>query len=194
MDILRMNGVLLYAMLYACTKLMNYSIMMWFPLYMSLQGVSHFDIGAVMILYEVSGMLGSFLFGWLSDALNSRVIPLITLSIISAPTVVLMNFYTGEMAFYMYGGLLGCSHIGISNIISSVVSIDLGKQNVGMVYGVIDGTASISAGVGMFLIGVLYKYSWAFVWGLIFLMNILAFVPLGILHNRANLNNSMNKK
>ena len=61
------------------------------------------------------------------------------------------------------------------------MSIDLGKENVGVVSGFLDGFASLVTGGVMMAIGVLQAYSWSYSWVLLIGINILAFIPFTLI-------------
>ena len=180
-EALQVKGIINYSLAYSCVKMMNYTVMMWLPLYMSYNGVGTSSVGIVMILYEIAGGIGSFGVGWITDRLKSRLLPLIVLVCVSIAPAIVLAVASETAVFAVCSAALGLSHIAISNMISGVVSIELGKKKVGLITGIIDGTASLAAGLGMFVIGVLQSYDWTFVWGFMVLVNVAALVPLILL-------------
>ncbi|XP_032828386.1 sugar phosphate exchanger 3 [Petromyzon marinus] len=182
-------GVALYSLAYACLKLVNYSFFFWLPFYLSGHfGWSEADADRMSIWYDVGGIIGGAAGGLVSDRLGKRA-PIITLMLILA---------TGSLVGYKYspnnksvnGFLMGVTGFfvgGPANLISSAVSADLGRQGpvqgnqeaLATVTGIVDGTGSLGASVGQFLVAVIKnKLGWGWVFYLFILMTLLTIVCL----------------
>mmetsp|Transcript_27002 Transcript_27002/g.26633 ORF Transcript_27002/g.26633 Transcript_27002/m.26633 type:complete len:276 (-) Transcript_27002:362-1189(-) len=65
--------VAIYAFTYACVKLLNMSLVMWLPFFLDKQ--IHVDkslIGTIANLYDIGGLVGGFIFGWVTDKMGFR--------------------------------------------------------------------------------------------------------------------------
>uniref|UniRef100_A0A8D2CVN1 Sugar phosphate exchanger 3 n=1 Tax=Sciurus vulgaris TaxID=55149 RepID=A0A8D2CVN1_SCIVU len=152
-------GVIPYSLAYACLKLVNYSFFFWLPFYLS----NNFrwkeaEADQLSIWYDVGGIIGGTLQGFISDILQKRA-PVLALSLLLA-----------------VGSLVGYSRFfigGPSNMISSAISADLGRQELiqgssealATVTGIVDGTGSIGAAVGQYLVSLIQDnlgWMWVF--------------------------------
>ena len=168
-------GVLLYALSYACLKMVNYSFFFWLPTYLS-QGL-HWDdklSDRLSNFYDIGGILGGIVAGVITDLMGIR-----------SPIVCLMLFLS-MISIYLYSSL-GGTYIanvilmiitgflvgGPANIIPTAITADLGKQEkvrgsteaLATVTGIIDGTGSAGAAIGQYLVGIISKYGgwkWVF--------------------------------
>uniref|UniRef100_A0A8C8Z127 Sugar phosphate exchanger 3 n=1 Tax=Prolemur simus TaxID=1328070 RepID=A0A8C8Z127_PROSS len=158
-------GVIPYSLAYACLKLVNYSFFFWLPFYLS----NNFrwkeaEADKLSIWYDVGGIIGGTLQGFISDILQKRA-PVLALSLLLA-----------------IGSLIGYSRFfigGPSNMISSAISADLGRQELiqgssealATVTGIVDGTGSIGAAVGQYLVSLIQdKLGWMWVFYFFILM------------------------
>nr|KAF6419409.1 solute carrier family 37 member 3 [Rousettus aegyptiacus] len=152
-------GVVPYSVAYACLKLVNYSFFFWLPFYLSNNfGWKEADADKLSIWYDVGGIIGGTLQGFISDVLQKRA-PVLALSLLLA-----------------IGSLVGYSRFfigGPSNMISSAISADLGRQDLvqgssealATVTGIVDGTGSIGAAVGQYLVSLIQDnlgWMWVF--------------------------------
>uniref|UniRef100_A0A9L0IKF7 Sugar phosphate exchanger 3 n=1 Tax=Equus asinus TaxID=9793 RepID=A0A9L0IKF7_EQUAS len=152
-------GVILYSLAYACLKLVNYSFFFWLPFYLSNNfGWKEAEADKLSIWYDVGGIIGGTLQGFISDVLQKRA-PVLALSLLLA-----------------VGSLVGYSRFfigGPSNMISSAISADLGRQELiqgssealATVTGIVDGTGSIGAAVGQYLVSLIQDnlgWMWVF--------------------------------
>uniref|UniRef100_A0A2K6EW85 Sugar phosphate exchanger 3 n=1 Tax=Propithecus coquereli TaxID=379532 RepID=A0A2K6EW85_PROCO len=158
-------GVIPYSLAYACLKLVNYSFFFWLPFYLS----NNFrwkeaEADKLSIWYDVGGIIGGTLQGFISDILQKRA-PVLALSLLLA-----------------IGSLIGYSRFfigGPSNMISSAISADLGRQELiqgssealATVTGIVDGTGSVGAAVGQYLVSLIQdKLGWMWVFYFFILM------------------------
>uniref|UniRef100_A0ABI7YJ63 Sugar phosphate exchanger 3 n=1 Tax=Felis catus TaxID=9685 RepID=A0ABI7YJ63_FELCA len=152
-------GVIPYSLAYACLKLVNYSFFFWLPFYLSNNfGWKEAEADKLSIWYDVGGIIGGTLQGFVSDVLQKRA-PVLALSLLLA-----------------VGSLVGYSRFfigGPSNMISSAISADLGHQELiqgssealATVTGIVDGTGSIGAAVGQYLVSLIQDnlgWMWVF--------------------------------
>ncbi|XP_054582251.1 sugar phosphate exchanger 3 isoform X3 [Eptesicus fuscus] len=134
-------GVIPYSLAYACLKLVNYSFFFWLPFYLSNNfGWKEAEADKLSIWYDVGGIIGSP---------NDKSI--------NALLMAVTGFFIG----------------GPSNMISSAISADLGRQELiqgssealATVTGIVDGTGSIGAAVGQYLVSLIQDnlgWMWVF--------------------------------
>uniref|UniRef100_A0A671EBD3 Sugar phosphate exchanger 3 n=1 Tax=Rhinolophus ferrumequinum TaxID=59479 RepID=A0A671EBD3_RHIFE len=152
-------GVIPYSLAYACLKLVNYSFFFWLPFYLSNNfGWKEAEADKLSIWYDVGGIIGGTLQGFISDVLQKRA-PVLALSLLLA-----VASLVGYSRFFIGGP---------SNMISSAISADLGRQELiqgssealATVTGIVDGTGSIGAAVGQYLVSLIQDnlgWMWVF--------------------------------
>jgi len=160
-----------YTAAYTCLKLMNYGVMFWLPFYLSagleLEGRI---IGLLATLFDLGGVLGGVAIGHLSDRIGARVLVIAPLVLFSLPLLVAFLLVPATFVYplFLIVPLLGVTIITPTNLISSTVASDLshkmeteeGRKVLSTVTGIIDGTGSLGAAMGMFVIGLLQDDSW----------------------------------
>ncbi|XP_023386047.1 sugar phosphate exchanger 3 isoform X2 [Pteropus vampyrus] len=168
-------GVVPYSVAYACLKLVNYSFFFWLPFYLSNNfGWKEADADKLSIWYDVGGIIGGTLQGFISDVLQKRA-PVLALSLLLAigslvgysrsPNDKSINALLMAVTGFFIGGP--------SNMISSAISADLGRQDLvqgssealATVTGIVDGTGSIGAAVGQYLVSLIQDnlgWMWVF--------------------------------
>uniref|UniRef100_A0A2K5EWG7 Sugar phosphate exchanger 3 n=1 Tax=Aotus nancymaae TaxID=37293 RepID=A0A2K5EWG7_AOTNA len=156
-------GVIPYSLAYACLKLVNYSFFFWLPFYLSNNfGWKEAEADKLSIWYDVGGIIGGTLQGFISDVLQKRA-PMALLARVSSLLDELVRFFIG----------------GPSNMISSAISADLGRQELiqgssealATVTGIVDGSGSIGAAVGQYLVSLIRdKLGWMWVFYFFILM------------------------
>ena len=163
-----------YTGVYAFLKLITYGVMFWMPFYLSegleLEGG---EIGLLASLFDLGGVVGGMVVGHVSDRLSNRVLIVSPLVFLSMPLLLIFLLISGDVSFLLYlvVPLLGVAIISPTNLISSTVASDLSQKTeiegnrkvLGTVTGIIDGTGSASAALGMFIIGLLQDFSWTYV-------------------------------
>lgn len=165
-------GVAAFAATNAFTKMVAYSLLLWFPLYLSEQfNATGAAADLLSTLYDVGGVAGGIAFGVLSDWAFARgmgrslVISLMLL--LSAVTLALFAFFfestLAGTAFLMT--LTGLFSNSAYNLINSAVATDLGSHPVlagntmavSSVTGIIDGSGSVGAALGQPLLAVIVE-------------------------------------
>ncbi|XP_045022402.1 sugar phosphate exchanger 3 isoform X5 [Bubalus bubalis] len=168
-------GVIAYSLAYACLKLVNYSFFFWLPFYLSNNfGWKEAEADQLSIWYDVGGIIGGTLQGFISDMLQKRA-PVLALSLLLAigslvgysrsPNDKSINALLMAVTGFFIGGP--------SNMISSAISADLGRQELiqgssealATVTGIVDGTGSIGAAVGQYLVSLIQDnlgWMWVF--------------------------------
>ncbi|XP_004629192.1 sugar phosphate exchanger 3 [Octodon degus] len=168
-------GVIPYSLAYACLKLVNYSFFFWLPFYLSNNfGWKEAEADKLSIWYDVGGIIGGTLQGFISDVLQKRA-PVLALSLLLAVGSLVEysrspnNKSINALLMTVTGFFIG----GPSNMISSAISADLGRQELiqgssealATVTGIVDGTGSIGAAVGQYLVSLIQDnlgWMWVF--------------------------------
>lgn len=153
---------------------MTYGVMFWMPFYLG-EGLEldGREIGVLASLFDLGGVAGSIIFGHLSDRLSSRVLVIAPLVFATLPLLVLFLLVSADVAFLLFAivPFLGVAILSPTNLIGSTVASDLSQKTemegnrrvLGTITGIIDGTGSAAAALGMFIIGFLQDFSWTYV-------------------------------
>ena len=175
-------GVIPYALSYACLKLANYAMFFWLPFYLSHSSAeksgSAANIDAISSSFDYGQILGGFFAGWISDRLRTRA-PVVVVMLLMSSVALLSFFVLGSPAIGLLvvmipvtGFLLG----GPANMISSAIAADLGSSVKGSgkalatVTGIIDGTGSVGAAAGQYLVYALSNCHVSCSWPPVFIM------------------------
>ena len=179
----RIHGVIEYTVVYSCCKFMNYAWIMWLPYYLyTVVQLEYLQIGVLTLLYEAGAMVGAFGGGWISDRVRSRTGTVKIMLCFPAPLAILL-WYADDSMIVVIGACcfgLGASVAGVCELMSSCVSADLavGSRQIATISGIMDGTGSMAAGVGVFFVGYLQTFSWVYVFGIIVIADIFAILAL----------------
>lgn len=173
---LRIPNVVGYAMAFGFFKLVNYAMFFWLPYFLA-QHYSPAQSNLISVLYDVGMMPGGIIVGAVSDLLGGRRACVIAVFMVFlAPLLVLFALYAETMqpvALLLMLGVMGILIGGPNNIITSAVAADLAdhpsvKNNakaLGTVTGIINGSGSVIAALGLLVIGPLQlAYGWNSVW------------------------------
>jgi len=157
-------------------KLVNYTLFFWLPFYLT-KYFSPTTSNLISILYDIGMMPGGIITGYLSDIFGGRratvccgmLLGLCPLLYFFSQNMNNLSIYWLLTIMCLMGVLVG----GPNNIITSAVAADLAghptirKNNraLGTVTGIINGTGSITAALGLSLVTYLQvTYGWAWVW------------------------------
>ncbi|KAM9327827.1 sugar phosphate exchanger 3 isoform 1-T3 [Pholidichthys leucotaenia] len=164
-------GVLPYSLAYACLKLVNYSFFFWLPFYLSNNyRWKEAEADRLSVWYDVGGIIGGTVQGLISDLMGKRA-PVLVLSLVLAMGA-LVGYSRSPNDQLINAVLLATTGFfigGPSNIISSAISADLGRQEalrgskeaLATVTGIVDGTGSIGAAAGQYLVSLIEsKLGW----------------------------------
>lgn len=192
-------GVLPYSLAYACLKMVNYSFFFWLPFYLS--NNYHWkeaEADRLSVWYDVGGIIGGTVQGLISDFMGKRA-PVLVVSLLLAMGALVGYSHSpndqgiNAVLLATTGFFIG----GPSNMISSAISADLGRQEalrgsqeaLATVTGIVDGTGSIGAAGGQYLVSLLEsKLGWMCVFYFFVIMtggSILFITPLLIRELRA---------
>ncbi|XP_070784699.1 sugar phosphate exchanger 3 isoform X3 [Enoplosus armatus] len=160
-----------YSLAYACLKLVNYSFFFWLPFYLSNNyGWKEAEADRLSVWYDVGGIIGGTVQGLISDLMGKRA-PVLALSLALAMGA-LVGYSRSPNDQVINGALLATTGFfigGPSNMISSAISADLGRQDalrgsqeaLATVTGIVDGTGSIGAAGGQYLVSLIEsKLGW----------------------------------
>ncbi|XP_067024606.1 sugar phosphate exchanger 3-like [Acropora muricata] len=186
-------GVIPYSLSYACLKLVNYSFFFWLPFYLSNKfGWKDTVSDRISTFYDVGGIIGGIIGGLISDMIGKRTPLVVVMLIISVP---MLNIYANVGGSYTINatlmGVTGFFIGGPANLISAAISADLGRQGavsasseaLATVTGIVDGTGSVGAAIGQFLVPVINTHSgWKPVFYLLMVMAFMSFMCLLIPH------------
>ncbi|XP_076362363.1 sugar phosphate exchanger 3-like isoform X2 [Tachypleus tridentatus] len=160
-------GVIPYSLAYACLKLVNYSFFFWLPYYLQSEyGWIEAVADRLSVWYDVGGIIGGVLIGLASDKLGVRS-PLMGIMLLLSPLSLFIYKASGS-DLIMNGFLMGVTGFfiaGASNLVSTAISADLGRQKVlsgnkealSTVTGIVDGTGSAGAAIGQLLVPLLHR-------------------------------------
>uniref|UniRef100_A0A3B5AL20 Sugar phosphate exchanger 3 n=1 Tax=Stegastes partitus TaxID=144197 RepID=A0A3B5AL20_9TELE len=164
-------GVLPYSLAYACLKLVNYSFFFWLPFYLSNNYKwKEAEADRLSVWYDVGGIVGGTVQGLISDFMGKRA-PVLTVSLVLAMGA-LVGYSRSPNDQVINAVLLATTGFfigGPSNMISSAISADLGRQEalrgskeaLATVTGIVDGTGSIGAAGGQYLVSLIEsKLGW----------------------------------
>lgn len=148
--------------------------------------LSHKSAGILSTIFDVGGVLGGILAGYISDKIEARAVTSLTFLLLSIPALVLYRAF-GSISMYTNTGFMFLSGLlvnGPYSLITTAVATDLGTQNLikgnsralATVTAIIDGTGSVGAALGPLLAGYISSSGW----NSVFFMLILAIFLAGL--------------
>ena len=180
-------GVIPYALSYACLKMVNYTFFFWLPTYLS-QGLHWNDDVSDKLsnFYDIGGIIGGIIAGIITDAMGVRSPVVSSMLLLSMGSLYLYGNAGGSYSLnvalmVLTGFLIG----GPANTISTAITADLGKHEkirgsaeaLATVTGIIDGTGSIGAAIGQYLVPVINRRAgWHWVFYFLILMTGMSFL------------------
>ncbi|KAL6956451.1 hypothetical protein U1Q18_045528, partial [Sarracenia purpurea var. burkii] len=168
-------GVIPFALCLLFSKLVAYTFLYWLPFYLSQTAIggeyiSVKSAGNLSTLFDVGGIVGGILAGYISDKLNARATTAASFMYAAIPAMILYRSYgniskTVNIVLMMIAGLLVN---GPYALITTAVSADLGTHSslrgdaraLATVTAIIDGTGSVGAALGPLLTGFLSSKGW----------------------------------
>lgn len=192
-------GVLPYSLSYACLKLVNYAFFFWLPFYLNNNyGWKEAEADRLSVWYDVGGIIGGTVLGLVSDCMGKRA-PAVSASLMMAMGA-LVGYSRSPNDQAINAVLLAATGFfigGPSSMISSAISADLGRQEalrgsqeaLATVTGIVDGTGSIGAAGGQYLVSLIEaKLGWMCVFYFFIAMtagSVLFIIPLLVKELRA---------
>ena len=163
----RLPGVAVYAFTLFFAKLVAYTFLYWLPYYISSTEVggkrlSPAEAGKLSILFDVGGVMGGIVAGFLSDKSACPAIVSASFVYIAIPVLYVYREY-GSMSFSTNIGLMMLAGFFVNGpyaLITTAVSADLGSSDavkgekaLATVTAIIDGSGSIGAAIGPMMTG-----------------------------------------
>ncbi|XP_068650027.1 putative glycerol-3-phosphate transporter 4 [Aristolochia californica] len=191
----RIPGVIPFAICLFFVKLVAYTFLYWLPFYIGQTAIGgeHVSVksaGNLSTLFDVGGIVGGILAGYISDKLNARAIPATLFTYAAIPSLYLYYNYgsvskTLNIILMMIAGLFVN---GPYALITTAVSADLGTHSslsgnsraLATVTAIIDGTGSMGAALGPLLTGYISTKGW----GAVFVMLCIGCLIAGLLLSR----------
>jgi OPA family glycerol-3-phosphate transporter-like MFS transporter 1/2 len=163
----RLPGVAVYAFTLFFAKLVAYTFLYWLPYYISSTEVggkrlSPAEAGKLSILFDVGGVMGGIVAGFLSDKSSCPAIVSASFVYIAIPVLYVYREY-GNISFSTNIGLMMLAGFFVNGpyaLITTAVSADLGSSSavkgekaLATVTAIIDGSGSIGAAIGPMMTG-----------------------------------------
>jgi len=161
-------GVAVYALTLFFAKLVAYTFLYWLPYYINAtevggRSLTPTEAGNLSILFDVGGVLGGVLAGYLSDASSAPAVVSCAFVYLAIPTLYLYRAY-GEISFLLNISLMMTAGFFVNGpyaLITTAVSADLGSSStvsgnekaLATVTAIIDGMGSIGAALGPMVTG-----------------------------------------
>ncbi|KAK4604605.1 hypothetical protein RGQ29_012893 [Quercus rubra] len=171
----RLPGVAPFAFCLFFSKLVAYTFLYWLPFYIrhtAVAGVylSHKSAGILSTIFDIGGVVGGILAGYISDLIDARAVTSISFLLLSIPALVFYRVY-GGLSMFANIGLMFLSGLlvnGPYSLITTAVAADLGTQSfvrgnsraLATVTAIIDGTGSVGAALGPLLAGYISSRGW----------------------------------
>jgi len=129
---LKIDGVIIFAMVLFFAKLVAYALLFWLPKYMEFLGYTSAEAAEISSFFDVGGAVGGITIGFFRDrykTMNGTVVTVYLL--LSIPSLVLFRITTengnyASNAFFM--SLMGCFVDGPVHMVAGAVSADLGDR------------------------------------------------------------------
>ncbi|KAF7806476.1 putative glycerol-3-phosphate transporter 5 [Senna tora] len=188
----KLPGVAPFAFCLFFSKLVAYTFLYWLPFYIrhtAVAGVhlSQKSAGILSTIFDVGGVLGGVMAGFISDMIEARAVTSILFLFLSIPALVLYRIY-GSLSMLTSIALMFISGLlvnGPYSLITTAVAADLGTQNLNggnsralaTVTAIIDGTGSVGAALGPLMAGYVSSRGW----NSVFFMLILSILFAGLL-------------
>ncbi|KAJ4956913.1 hypothetical protein NE237_013696 [Protea cynaroides] len=168
-------GVVPFALCLFFSKFVAYTFLFWLPFYLSQteiggEYVSVTSAGNLSTLFDVGGIVGGVLAGYISDRLNARAITAASFLYAAIPSMLLYRSY-GRISKSMNIVLMMIAGLFVNGpyaLITTAVSADLGTHSslkgdaraLATVTAIIDGTGSAGAALGPLLTGFVSTKGW----------------------------------
>jgi len=173
---IRIPMVAQYAVAFGFFKLTNYVLFFWLPYFLG----KNFDpvtANLIAACYSVGMMPGGIIVGFVSDLFGGRRASVI--GVFMTCLIIFLSIFAGSsetlhpVALLVMLCIMGILVGGPNNIITSAVAADLAShpsvrgsnKSLGTVTGLINGTGSITASIGLLAVGPLQEtFGWGSVW------------------------------
>nr|CAH8831377.1 unnamed protein product [Trichobilharzia regenti] len=191
-------NVFTYSVLLFFAKLVSYTFLYWLPNYLTIvENVSAGEAAQLSVLFDIGGIFGGMLIGWLSDSqsnsqsrnedekmIRRRAFSCAVMLACAAPLLLVYRFMTSSSSFMSLFVLTCCGAAvnGPYALVTTAVSADLGTQTalqgraraLATITAIIDGMGSLGAALGPLLTGLLVPYGWSVVFAMLIISDLLA--------------------
>eukprot|EP00192_Tetraselmis_astigmatica_P004843 CAMPEP_0117667832 /NCGR_PEP_ID=MMETSP0804-20121206/11195_1 /TAXON_ID=1074897 /ORGANISM="Tetraselmis astigmatica, Strain CCMP880" /LENGTH=482 /DNA_ID=CAMNT_0005475621 /DNA_START=282 /DNA_END=1730 /DNA_ORIENTATION=+ len=161
-------GVTAFALCLFFTKLVAYTFLYWLPFYIKNTAINGHSLtaseaGALSVLFDVGGVFGGIMAGFLSDFLGASAIVASGFVYCTIPVLYMYRTY-GHLSMALNVALMMLSGFFVNGpyaLITTAVSADLGtheslagsEKALATVTAIIDGMGSMGAAIGPFIVG-----------------------------------------
>ncbi|XP_010518705.1 PREDICTED: putative glycerol-3-phosphate transporter 4 [Tarenaya hassleriana] len=182
-------GVVPFALCLFFSKLVAYTFLYWLPFYLSQTAIggeymSVKSAGNLSTLFDVGGIVGGILAGYISDKFKARATTAATFMYTAIPAMLLYHTF-GSMSQNVNIVLMMIAGLFVNGpyaLITTAVSADLGTHKslrgdsraLATVTAIIDGTGSVGAALGPLLTGFLSTLGWDAVFDMLVLGALIA--------------------
>ncbi|CAN4085297.1 unnamed protein product [Withania somnifera] len=172
----KIPGVAPFSLCLFFAKLVAYTFLYWLPFYIShtaIEGnyLSNEEAGNLSTLFDVGGVVGGILAGYISDRLDARAITAASFMYCAIPVLYFYRSY-GHVSMTINIILMFITGVFVNGpyaLITTAVSADLGTHSslkgnsraLATVTAIIDGTGSTGAAIGPLLTGYISANSWS---------------------------------
>ncbi|KAJ4957306.1 hypothetical protein NE237_014089 [Protea cynaroides] len=191
----KIPGVAPFALCLFFSKLVAYTFLYWLPFYITHTAIdgkylSDATAGSLCTMFDVGGIFGGILAGYISDRIDARAITAASFTYCAIPALFFYRSY-GYISLYVNIALMFIAGMLVNGpyaLITTAVSADLGTHSslngnlraLATVTAIIDGTGSVGAAVGPLLTGYIAAKSW----NAVFTMLMMAALVAGLLLTR----------
>ncbi|XP_043715845.1 putative glycerol-3-phosphate transporter 1 [Telopea speciosissima] len=191
----KIPGVAPFALCLFFSKLVAYTFLYWLPFYITDTAIdgkylSDETAGSLSTMFDVGGIVGGILAGYISDRLNARAITAASFTYCAIPVLYFYRSY-GYVSLSMNISLMFITGMLVNGpyaLITTAVSADLGTHSslngnsraLATVTAIIDGTGSVGAAIGPLFTGYIAAKSW----NAVFTMLMTAALVAGLLLTR----------
>ena len=127
------------------------------------RGIPEFHAANGMSLGAILGLFSGFLFGYMSDKINSRKIPLMIMFAIGILAYILLIYVRSTPVFYIQSAIFGIG-AGGAVVLPALIGDQFGRLGMGKFYGIIILSAAVGAALGPVLGGWIYDATQSYVW------------------------------
>ncbi|XP_042493379.1 putative glycerol-3-phosphate transporter 1 [Macadamia integrifolia] len=185
----KIPGVAPFALCLFFSKLVAYTFLYWLPFYITHTAIdgkylSDETAGSLSTMFDVGGIVGGILAGYISDRLDARAITAASFTYCAIPALFFYRSY-GYVSLSVNIALMFVTGMLVNGpyaLITTAVSADLGTHSslngnsraLATVTAIIDGTGSVGAAIGPLLTGYIAAKSWNAVFNMLMMAALVA--------------------
>merc|ERR1712071_189488 len=183
-------GVIEFSFCLFFAKLVSYTFLFWLPYYLSNElNMSAKESGDFSTIFDIGGIIGGIIAGSVSDTTGKRALTVAVMLVLGCVVLPFFQVVSSISSMYLVTSLFftGLLVNGPYASITTAVSADLGTHPslngnsaaLATVTSIIDGTGSLGAALGPYLVGVISSGNdWGAVFKMLFGCNVFAVVML----------------